>query len=313
MVDHRRILGDGQHHPDGVGGGLGVGELAQRHHLGTGLLDPVAAGDPQVEVALGHVPGDLLGPQDADLVDAWIVDGGPVVDVRSPHHGEVGRGEEIQRRLFERALGQDQSQHGRPRRSVQRAGSAAGPGSLRSRSAISSAVTAASYPLLASPAAQRARACSTVSVVSTPKTTGTPVSRAARCSPDGALAGHEVEVRGLAPDDRTEGHDGVARLPTPARRMAARGISKAPGTQATVTVAALMPLGFETRERSFEQSFGDPAVELGAHERHPGLARPTSPTWDVPTRRAAVSMAWDESAVASEPSSSTSSSRPSMK
>ena len=111
--------------------------------LGAGLLDPVTAGDPEVEEALGHVPGDLLGPQDADLVHAGVVDAGPVVDVGAPHHAEVGGGEQLQRRLFQRALGQDQSQH-RFSEVAQRAGDGADPGNRRSRSAISSAVTAAS-------------------------------------------------------------------------------------------------------------------------------------------------------------------------
>ena len=41
------------------------------------LLDPVAAGDAEVEQALGDVARDLLGPQDAHLVDAGVVDRRP--------------------------------------------------------------------------------------------------------------------------------------------------------------------------------------------------------------------------------------------
>lgn len=53
----------------------------------------------------------------------------------------------------------------------------AGPqGSSRSRFAISSAVEAAAQPLLPAFVPARSTACSIVSVVSTPNTTGTPVS-----------------------------------------------------------------------------------------------------------------------------------------
>ena len=47
------------------------------------LLDPVPAGDAEVEQAVGHVERDLLGAQDPHVVDPGIVDGGPVVDART--------------------------------------------------------------------------------------------------------------------------------------------------------------------------------------------------------------------------------------
>ena len=55
---------------------------------------------------------------------------------------------------------------------------------VESTETVSTAVRAASRPLLVSSSSDRARAWSTVSVVSTPKTTGTPVSSWTRCSPD---------------------------------------------------------------------------------------------------------------------------------
>jgi hypothetical protein len=55
-------------------------QLAERHDLAGGLLDPVTAGDAEVEQPFGDVARDLLGPQDANLVDAGVVDRRLVVD-----------------------------------------------------------------------------------------------------------------------------------------------------------------------------------------------------------------------------------------
>ena len=96
----------------GPGGGLAVAQLAERRHLAGGLLDPVPPGDAQVEQALGHVLGDLLGPQDAHLGDPGVVDGGPVVDVGAAQHGQVGGLEQVEGGPLERAFGQDEAQHG---------------------------------------------------------------------------------------------------------------------------------------------------------------------------------------------------------
>ena len=56
-------------------------------------------------------------------------------------------------------------------------------GNVRSRFAISSAVDAAAHPLLPALVPARSTACSMVSVVRTPNTTGTPVSRLALAMP----------------------------------------------------------------------------------------------------------------------------------
>src|SRR5437667_2110695 len=60
--------------------------------------------------------------------------------------------------------------------------------SFRIRFAISIAVTAASKPLLPALPPARLTACSSVSHVSTPKITGTPLSSAARATPLAAAA-----------------------------------------------------------------------------------------------------------------------------
>src|SRR5207247_1208105 len=138
---------------------------------GTGLLDPVPARDAEVEQAVGHVPRDLLGAQDEDLVDAGVGDGGPVLDVGGPRNGKVGGLEQLEGGALQRPLGQHQLEHGYPF------------GSWRSRSAVSIAVMAASKPLLPALVPARSMACSMVSVVRTPKTQGTPVSSWARWSP----------------------------------------------------------------------------------------------------------------------------------
>ena len=69
-----RVGGDREHHPDRAGGGLRVVQLGEGDDLGVALLDPVAAGDADVEHALGDVARDLLRAQDAHLVDARVVD-----------------------------------------------------------------------------------------------------------------------------------------------------------------------------------------------------------------------------------------------
>ena len=87
-------------------------QLGERHDLDARLLDPVAAGDADVEQTVGDVARDLLRPQDRDVDDAGIVDRGLVVDVGGAGEREVGVLEQLQGRLFERTLREDQAQHG---------------------------------------------------------------------------------------------------------------------------------------------------------------------------------------------------------
>ena len=78
----RRVLRDGEHDPERAARRLRVAQLAEDHDVAGRLLDPVPAGDAEVEEALGDVGGDLLRAQDPHLVDARVVDRGLVVDGR---------------------------------------------------------------------------------------------------------------------------------------------------------------------------------------------------------------------------------------
>src|SRR5262249_31958867 len=108
---HLGVGPDRHHHLDGVAGGLRIGQLAEAHHFGARLLDPVTTGDAEIEEPLGHVERDLLRPQDAHVVDARVVDVGLVVDGGRPDDGEVGRLEQVERGLLQRSLRDDQPQH----------------------------------------------------------------------------------------------------------------------------------------------------------------------------------------------------------
>ena len=112
QTPHRRITRDGEHHAGRLVGGLGVRQLAQGDHIAPPLLDAVAARDAQIEQPLGHVRRDLLGSQDAHVVDAGVVDRGPVGHVRGTGDGQVGVREELHGGALERAFGQDQAKHG---------------------------------------------------------------------------------------------------------------------------------------------------------------------------------------------------------
>ena len=121
--------GHGEHDAHRVRRGLGVLQLPQRHDLGRGLLDPVAPGDAEVEQAVGHVARDLLGAEDADVVDARVVDGGLVVDRRAALDRQVRGIEELEGGLLEGTLGENEVEH-RPRlgrRTRHRARVCAGP------------------------------------------------------------------------------------------------------------------------------------------------------------------------------------------
>ena len=70
----RLIAADGEHDAGRAGGRLRVVQLGERHDVDAGLLDPVAAGDAEVEQAVGDVPRDLLRAQDRDVDDTRVVD-----------------------------------------------------------------------------------------------------------------------------------------------------------------------------------------------------------------------------------------------
>ena len=99
------------------------------------------------------------------------------------------------------------------RRAPEAAGAARAPpedqGRARPRFAISSAVDAAAQPLLPALVPARSTACSMVSVVSTPKMTGTPRVEAHLGDALGDLGGDVVEVRRAAADDGAEADHGV--------------------------------------------------------------------------------------------------------
>ena len=105
-------LRHGEHDAERLARRLRVLELAEDHDVAGRLLDPVAAGDAEVEEPLGHVGGDLLGAQDPHLVDARVVDGGLVVDGRRALDAEVGGLEQLEGGLLQRPLGQHEAQHG---------------------------------------------------------------------------------------------------------------------------------------------------------------------------------------------------------
>ena len=106
------LCGHREHDPDRVGGRLGVLQLAERHDVGAGLGDPVAAGDAEVEQAPLDVGRDLLRAQEAHPVDPRVVDRRVVVAVGGPADGQVGGVEQVEGGLLQRALGQNQGEHG---------------------------------------------------------------------------------------------------------------------------------------------------------------------------------------------------------
>ena len=171
-----------------------------------GLLDPVPPGDAQVEQALGHVFGDLLraagcAPRRPAGRRSWP--GSPRRSCaarpgRRPRTARgwlvraspwAGPGAARRRTLAALAAGSTATARRRrprpgalrrPRRPVARSRAF---GQLASRLAISMAAAAASKPLLPALVPARSTACSMVSVVSTPKMIGTPVSSWARWTP----------------------------------------------------------------------------------------------------------------------------------
>src|SRR4029079_6163643 len=76
----RRLLGNRSYDLDRITRRLAAPELTKANDITAGLLDPVPAGDPEVEQPFGHVRRDLLWAKDAYITDARVVDGGLVVD-----------------------------------------------------------------------------------------------------------------------------------------------------------------------------------------------------------------------------------------
>src|SRR5580765_6120749 len=113
-------------------------------------------------------------------------------------------------------------------------------GSARISDAISRAEPAASHPLFPCSPPARANACARSSVVRTSKMHGTPVVRPTSEMPRAASAATrskwEVSPRITAPRQIS-----ASNRPDAARRSATIGISKAPGTQATVTSSGTTP------------------------------------------------------------------------
>ena len=111
----------------------------------------------------------------------------------------------------------------------------------RRTSTMATAARAASAPLFPGPGAERARACASSRTVSTPKPTGTPVSRAppprGRSPPRARCARSGRSRRGSPRPGRRSRRSGPSAPPT----AAARGSSKAPGTSTTVHVSRARP------------------------------------------------------------------------
>jgi hypothetical protein len=106
---NRRFVTDREHDLDGFGRRLRITQLTEADNIGTRLLHPVTAGYSEVEQTLCHVGRDLLGPQDVNLVDARVVDLGPVVHLGGPADCQVGRGEQFEGRMLQRAFGENQT------------------------------------------------------------------------------------------------------------------------------------------------------------------------------------------------------------
>ena len=108
----RRVLRHRHHDAHRLGGGFRVLQLAERLDLARGFFDPVAARDAEVEEPLGHIGRDLLGTENPHRCDAGVIDRSLVGDRRRPLDRKVGGLEEFHGGLLQRALGEDEVQHG---------------------------------------------------------------------------------------------------------------------------------------------------------------------------------------------------------
>jgi len=78
-------------------------QLTEAGHIGTRLLHQSRPVTPS-RTTLCHEVG-LLGPQDVNLVGREVVDLGPVFHLGGPADCQVGRGEQFEGRMPQRALG----------------------------------------------------------------------------------------------------------------------------------------------------------------------------------------------------------------
>ena len=155
---------------------------------------------------------------------------------------------------------------------------AASVSSARNSDAISTAARATSAPLLASPGRARSRACSSVSVVSTPKATGTPESSATRERPcDTASAMYSKCM--VSPLMRQPRHTTASKRPDSARRWAVTGSSKAPGHAHDGTGVR----GHAAASSADSAPASSPSV-TSALNRETTTANRLAPAWGAPWR-----------------------------
>ncbi len=141
-------------------------------------------------------------------------------------------------------------------------------GSWPSRLAISMAAAAASKPLLPALVPARSTACSMVSVVSTPKTIGTPVSSWARWTPAAHWPATSVVVAGGAPDDGAQGDHGVV---APAGGQTGRDQGQLEGARGPGHVDGLGvdAVAAQAVDGPVDQSGHDGLVEAAGGDGHP--------------------------------------------
>eukprot|EP01022_Parablepharisma_sp_SALTPOND_P024123 TRINITY_DN5305_c1_g4_i2.p1 TRINITY_DN5305_c1_g4~~TRINITY_DN5305_c1_g4_i2.p1 ORF type:complete len:914 (+),score=247.13 TRINITY_DN5305_c1_g4_i2:98-2839(+) len=249
-----------QHRVDKGGGLVGPVALGQLHRLVDGHLgrhrlhgeEHLIAGQAQ-DVAV-HPVHALHPPAPAGRGQGLVDVCRRAADAHDQHAGVVpqpGRGGEVVGKAVQRVLGRGVAvlhliehlegqlaafaafAHGQASRSYR----------FLSRSTISMAARAASEPLLPALVPARSMACSMVSVVNTPKITGTPVSRLTWATPLETSAATQskwlVAPRITAPRVSTASY-----LPLAASLRATRGISKDPGTHTTVRFCSAAPWRF---------------------------------------------------------------------
>ena len=134
-------------------------------------------------------------------------------------------------------------------------------------SAAWSAAAAASCPLLPALPPARSTACCMVSTVSTPNPTGSACAHRHRVEAARRLAGHVVEVRRVAPDDRAERHEAGVAPGARGRRRRHGKLERARHPHDVDRVSRESRLR-AARERAFEQPVGDQLVVAAGEDRH---------------------------------------------